>query len=173
MGDSFSAGEGVVKKSAEIVSTARADLRTQITGLRGQMEQVKAHWEGEGARSFDQVSEAWKIQTQDIVDVLDTFEANLTGSQRQRSATLVRHWRPLRRTLFPGFDLLQQAHDFPDALGRHHAPNHMGGTGAALVLQALIGAMRRESDGYAAPQPMHVTVTDYEFVSGTTYNNVL
>ena len=83
MADQFSAGEGVVKKSAEIVSTARADLRTQINGLRGQMEQVKAHWEGQGARSFDQVSEAWKIQTQDIVDVLDTFEANLTGSQRQ------------------------------------------------------------------------------------------
>ena len=86
MGDPFSAGEGVVKTSAEIVSTARADLRTQINGLRGQMEQVKAHWEGQGARSFDQVSEAWKIQTQDIVDVLDTFEANLTGSQRQYDA---------------------------------------------------------------------------------------
>ncbi len=86
MGDSYSAGEGVVRKSAEIVSTARGELRQHVTGLRGQMEAVKAHWQGQGARSFDQVSEAWKIQTQDIVDVLDTFEANLTGAQRQYDA---------------------------------------------------------------------------------------
>ena len=77
MGDSYRAGEGVVRKSADIVSTARGDLRT---------EAVKAHWEGHGARSFDQVSEAWKVQTQDIVDVLDKFEANLTGAQRQYDA---------------------------------------------------------------------------------------
>ena len=77
------------------VSSARAptssappagDLRTQISSLRGQMEAVKAHWQGHGARSFDQVSEAWKVQTQDIVDVLDTFEANLSGAQRQYDA---------------------------------------------------------------------------------------
>ena len=86
MADSYRAGEGVVRKSADIVSTARGDLRTQISSLRGQMEAVKAHWEGHGARSFDQVSEAWKVQTQDIVDVLDTFEANLTGAQRQYDA---------------------------------------------------------------------------------------
>ena len=86
MGDSYRAGEGVVQKSAEIVSTARGELRQQINTLRGQMEQVKSHWEGQGARSFDQVSEAWKVQTQDIVEVLDTFEANLTGAQRQYDA---------------------------------------------------------------------------------------
>jgi WXG100 family type VII secretion target len=86
MADSYRAGEGVVRKSADIVSAARGDLRTQINQLRGQMEAVKAHWEGQGARSFDQVSEAWKVQTQDIVDVLDTFEANLTGAQRQYDA---------------------------------------------------------------------------------------
>ena len=86
MADSYRAGEGVVRKSADIVSTARGDLRTQINQLRGQMEAVKSHWEGHGARSFDQVSEAWKVQTQDIVDVLDTFEANLIGAQRQYDA---------------------------------------------------------------------------------------
>ncbi|MGL5850652.1 MAG: WXG100 family type VII secretion target [Phycicoccus sp.] len=86
MGDQFRAGEGVVQRSAEIVGVARVDLRQKITTLRTQMEAVKAHWEGEGARTFDAVSEAWKVQTQDIVDVLDTFEANLTGAQRQYDA---------------------------------------------------------------------------------------
>ncbi|MGL5817864.1 MAG: WXG100 family type VII secretion target [Phycicoccus sp.] len=86
MGDQFRAGAGVVQKSAEIVGVARVDLRQKITALRTQMEAVKAHWEGEGARTFDAVSEAWKVQTQDIVDVLDTFEANLTGAQRQYDA---------------------------------------------------------------------------------------
>jgi WXG100 family type VII secretion target len=86
MGDSYSAAEGVVRKSADIVGTARGELRTQVNTLRGQMEAVKTHWEGHGARSFDSVSEAWKVQTQDIVDVLTTFEENLSGSQRQYDA---------------------------------------------------------------------------------------
>lgn len=86
MSQEFRAGAGVVQKSAEIVSVARADLRKQVDALRGQMEAVKAHWEGQGARTFDAVSEAWKVQTQDIVTVLDTCEANLTGSQRQYDA---------------------------------------------------------------------------------------
>ncbi|MGL4176079.1 MAG: WXG100 family type VII secretion target [Dermatophilaceae bacterium] len=86
MGDQFRAGAGVVQQSAEIVGVARVDLRQKITALRAQMESVKAHWEGEGARTFDAVSEAWRVQTQDIVDVLDTFEANLTGAQRQYDA---------------------------------------------------------------------------------------
>ncbi len=86
MGDKFRAGAGVVQASAEIVSRARGDLRKDVNNLRTQMEAVKAHWEGQGAQSFQQVSEAWKIQTQDIVDVLDTFEANLTGTQRQYDA---------------------------------------------------------------------------------------
>lgn len=86
MGDQFRAGAGVVQKSAEIVATARGDLRTKVNNLRTQMEAVKAHWEGEGATTFNTVSEAWKVQTQQIVDVLDTFEANLTGAQRQYDA---------------------------------------------------------------------------------------
>ena len=86
MGDQFRAGAGVVKASADIVSVARGDLRKQVDDLRAQMEAVKAHWEGQGAASFQSVSEAWKVQTQDIVDVLDTFEQNLTGTQRQYDA---------------------------------------------------------------------------------------
>lgn len=86
MGDQFRAGAGVVAESAKIVAAARGDLRKQVNDLRTQMEAVKAHWQGQGARSFDQVSEAWRVQTQDIVEVLDTFEANLTGTQRQYDA---------------------------------------------------------------------------------------
>lgn len=86
MAESFRAGAGVVKASADIVGVARQDLRKEINDLRSQMEAVKAHWEGQGAQSFQTVSEAWKVQTQDIVDVLDTFEANLTGTQRQYDA---------------------------------------------------------------------------------------
>ena len=83
MGDQFSAGEGVVKKSAEIVSTARADLRTQINGLRGQMEQVKAHWEGAGAGAFQNVQVAWTTQAKDLVDILDHFRENLVSNDKQ------------------------------------------------------------------------------------------
>ncbi|MBM6404232.1 WXG100 family type VII secretion target [Phycicoccus sp. CSK15P-2] len=86
MAQDFSAGAGVVQESARIVEQARGDLRTRVTQLCDKMEQVKAHWHGQGATSFHQVSNAWRTQTQDIVDVLEAFEANLTGTQRQYDA---------------------------------------------------------------------------------------
>ncbi|MBR7742834.1 WXG100 family type VII secretion target [Phycicoccus sp. BSK3Z-2] len=86
MAEQFRAGAGVVKKSADIVGQARGDLTTEVKKLQGQMDAVRAHWEGQGARSFHSVSEAWRIQTQDIVDALENFEANLTGAQRQYDA---------------------------------------------------------------------------------------
>ena len=71
---------------ADIPPPARGLRRRKETVDRPRREPVEAHWEGQVAQSSHQVSEAWKVQTQDIVQVLDTFEANLTGTQRQYDA---------------------------------------------------------------------------------------
>lgn len=46
-----SVGAGAIAKSAGIVDQARTDLNTKLNTLQGQMEQVKAHWEGADRKS--------------------------------------------------------------------------------------------------------------------------
>ncbi|PRY56309.1 WXG100 family type VII secretion target [Knoellia remsis] len=82
----FSVGAGAITKSAEIVDTARTDLKSKLKDLQGQMEQVKAHWEGAGAGAFQNVQVAWTTQAQDLVDILDRFRENLVANDKQYTA---------------------------------------------------------------------------------------
>lgn len=76
-------GAGAIKKSADIVDQARTDLKSKLKTLQGQMEQVKAHWEGAGAGAFQNVQVAWTTQAQDLVDILDHFRENLISNDKQ------------------------------------------------------------------------------------------
>lgn len=79
-------GAGAIAKSAEIVDAARTDLKTKLNTLQGQMEQVKAHWEGAGSGAFQSVQVAWTTQAQDLVDILDHFRENLISNDKQYTA---------------------------------------------------------------------------------------
>lgn len=81
-----SVGAGAIAKSAGIVDQARTDLKTKLSGLQGQMEEVKAHWEGAGAGAFQSVQNAWTIQAKDLVDILDNFRENLIANDKQYTA---------------------------------------------------------------------------------------
>lgn len=76
-------GAGAIGKSAQIVDQARTDLKTKLNTLQGQMEQVKAHWEGAGAGAFQNVQVAWTTQAKDLVDILDHFRENLISNDKQ------------------------------------------------------------------------------------------
>jgi WXG100 family type VII secretion target len=76
-------GSGAIAKSAGIVDQARTDLKTRLNTLQGQMEQVKAHWEGAGAGAFQNVQNAWTVQAKDLVDILDHFRENLISNDNQ------------------------------------------------------------------------------------------
>jgi len=76
-------GAGSIAKSAQIVDQARTDLKQRLNTLQGQMEQVKAHWEGAGAGAFQNVQVAWTTQAQDLVDILDHFRENLVSNDKQ------------------------------------------------------------------------------------------
>lgn len=76
-------GAGSIAKSAQIVDQARTDLKQKLNTLQGQMEQVKAHWEGAGAGAFQNVQVAWTTQAQDLVDILDHFRENLVSNDKQ------------------------------------------------------------------------------------------
>ncbi len=76
-------GAGAIGKSAQIVDQARSDLKQRLSTRQGQMEQVKAHWEGAGAGAFQNVQVAWTTQAQDLVDILDHFRENLVSNDKQ------------------------------------------------------------------------------------------
>ena len=76
-------GAGAIAKSAQIVDQARTDLKQKLNTLQGQMEQVKAHWEGAGAGAFQNVQVAWTAQAKDLVDILDHFRENLVSNDKQ------------------------------------------------------------------------------------------
>ncbi|CAN7386311.1 WXG100 family type VII secretion target [Knoellia sp. LjRoot47] len=82
----FKVGAGSIGKSAQIVDQARTDLKQKLSTLQGQMEQVKAHWEGAGAGAFQNVQVAWTTQAQDLVDILDHFRENLVSNDKQYTA---------------------------------------------------------------------------------------
>lgn len=81
-----SVGAGAIAKSASIVDQARTDLKNKLNTLQGQMEEVKAHWEGAGAGAFQNVQNAWTVQAKDLVDILDNFRENLVANDKQYTA---------------------------------------------------------------------------------------
>lgn len=83
MSDSHKVGAGAIAKSASIVDQSKSDLKNKLSTLQGQMEQVKAHWEGAGAGAFQNVQVAWTTQAQDLVDILENFRENLVSNDKQ------------------------------------------------------------------------------------------
>jgi WXG100 family type VII secretion target len=83
MSDSHKVGAGAIAKSASIVDQSKSDLKNKLSTLQGQMEQVKAHWEGAGAGAFQSVQVAWTTQAQDLVDILENFRENLIANDKQ------------------------------------------------------------------------------------------
>jgi WXG100 family type VII secretion target len=83
MSDSHKVGAGAIAKSASIVDQSKSDLKSKLNTLQGQMEQVKAHWEGAGAGAFQNVQVAWTTQAQDLVDILENFRENLVSNDKQ------------------------------------------------------------------------------------------
>lgn len=81
--DGFRVGVGAIGKSAEIVDVTRGELKKELNALKLQMEQVREHWEGSGANTFQQVQLAWSTQAQDLVDLLDHFRENLVSNDKQ------------------------------------------------------------------------------------------
>lgn len=79
--------EGALQKGAATVNDAHANLLGQITTLRGQMEAIGASWEGAAKVAFDQLMVQWNDDTTKVVKVLERFEQDLLGTQKDFSST--------------------------------------------------------------------------------------
>ena len=87
MADQFSAEEGALRTGAGHVSDARTTLNTQIADLRTKLTSLEGQWRGTGQLAFSNVITNWERDASRLTTALETFEANLTGTDTAYTET--------------------------------------------------------------------------------------
>ncbi|HAN25385.1 MAG: WXG100 family type VII secretion target [Microbacterium sp.] len=87
MTGSISATEGALRRGAEAVSGARADIVDSIGRVRGELDQLSAYWQGGAATAFQSLVSTWSADAQRLTAVLVEFDGALRGTERDQAAT--------------------------------------------------------------------------------------
>ncbi|PWD50523.1 WXG100 family type VII secretion target [Serinibacter arcticus] len=85
--DKFSAEEGALRAGADHVATAKTTLDGQLADLRGRLTSLEGQWRGSGATAFTTVMTRWDNDTRRLTGALETFEANLKGTDTAYTET--------------------------------------------------------------------------------------
>lgn len=87
MADKFSAEEGALRSGADHVATAKTTLDGQLADLRSKLTSLEGQWRGTGAAAFTGVMTRWDNDARKLTGALDTFEANLRGTDTAYTET--------------------------------------------------------------------------------------
>lgn len=87
MAGEVSKQDQALNRGASMVSDARTDLESQLSGLRGQLSGIGAQWIGSGSTAFQNVITRWDEDTRKIISALNEFEANLHSSESTYNAS--------------------------------------------------------------------------------------
>lgn len=87
MAAEVSAAEGAITRGAGVVAQSRGELLSELNVLRGKLESLRGAWAGQGAVAFAALMERWNGDANTIINALDEFEANLTSTEAQYTAT--------------------------------------------------------------------------------------
>lgn len=77
----ITAQEGALKRGADLVLEARADLDKQCVLLREALKALIGQWAGAGAGAFHQVLEQWDAAALCVISELNDFDRNLRQSE--------------------------------------------------------------------------------------------
>jgi len=91
MAQVISAEEGALRKGADAVSVAKGNIHKQISGVRGEIEQLRGFWTGSAASAFTQLLGNWDQQASKLNEVLVTLEDALRGTERDQAASEQQH----------------------------------------------------------------------------------
>jgi len=91
MAQVISAEEGALRKGAESVNTAKANIEKQIKTVRGEIEQLRSYWSGGAATSFTQLMGRWDEESNKLNNVLVTLEEALRGTEKDQAASEESH----------------------------------------------------------------------------------
>lgn len=82
-----STGAGTLERGARLVAGARQDFDRLAAELEGQVAGLHGRWAGAGGQAFFALHRAWTERQRVVVGALDGFEAALTGTGRDLTAT--------------------------------------------------------------------------------------
>lgn len=79
--------EGALRRAAERTTEARAGFDARARQLSGQVEGMRAQWQGEGGLAFQRVHLAWQEKQARVTRALDDLEQALRETDRDTTAT--------------------------------------------------------------------------------------
>lgn len=86
MAGQISAAEGALRKGAQTVAEAKANLDSRIKTVESDMLAIGSGWQGPAAVSFQALMARWNEEARKVTSALDQFEANLVSSQQDYEA---------------------------------------------------------------------------------------
>jgi len=83
MGDSSGVKktDQVLHAASQDVATTKEELMGRIKTLRGRLEALNGQWEGRGQVAFQGAIESWQNTADRVIGAMDSFKANLDGSE--------------------------------------------------------------------------------------------
>ncbi len=79
--------EGALRRAAELTADARRGFDARQRQLAGQIEGLRARWQGQGGLAFQRVHEAWQERQARVTAALDDLEVALRETERDTLAT--------------------------------------------------------------------------------------
>lgn len=79
--------EQALRRAAEEVAAARADVTKLSADLSGQIQGMGARWGGQGASAFHTLHTAWQEKQSKIVGALDQFAESLVLTDKDNVST--------------------------------------------------------------------------------------
>ncbi|MEV7973582.1 WXG100 family type VII secretion target [Cellulomonas sp. NPDC089187] len=86
MSAEVAAGDGQIKRGAQIVASSKQALDGELKALEGQLSGIGSMWVGQGATAFQQLMTRWREDASKIISALNEFEQNLIGSDKDYTA---------------------------------------------------------------------------------------
>ena len=91
MAQVIAAEEGALKAGAQAVQNAKQGIDSQISQVRGEIQEVAGYWKGDAAGAFTALMNRWDEETKKLNNVLITLEDALGGTDRDQNATEESH----------------------------------------------------------------------------------
>ncbi len=79
--------EGALRRAADLTADARTGFEARQRQLAGQIEGMRARWQGQGGLAFQRVHQAWQEKQTRVTRALDDLETALRETERDTTAT--------------------------------------------------------------------------------------
>lgn len=81
-GSGFRTEDGQINKGAGLVSSARSELTSMLSQLRGEVADNAKSWKGTAATEFVRLMQRWDDDANLLTKALEEFENNLRGTDK-------------------------------------------------------------------------------------------